>query len=208
MEEFKAMEFAKELETHRLETMELETALTIIREKCFDTPHSPHDDHAWDLRLQDGERFDRLLSMIKVYYILLFQKDDFIIVIRMHATSLVYEINIEIHFPWYFCFFNECVDTLRYNNIKTRLGGFNAIHVSLDKRKKLIYSAKGFTKEGPAQAMTMARQFIQTVRHLEQKAAMRNARQRLAVFEQELLCKALHPRRVAQWILQGFDPFS
>ena len=56
--------------------------------------------------------------------------------------------------------------------------------------------------------MTMARQFIQTVLHLEQKAVMRNARQRLVVFKQELLREALHPRRVSQWILQGFDPFS
>jgi hypothetical protein len=112
-----------------------------------------------------------------------------------------------IHFPWYFCFFHEWLATLSDNNIKTRLGGIHEIKLNFQLRETRI-SAVGITLEGPVQAMTMARQFIKTVRHLEQKAALRNARQRLAVFEQELLCKALHPRRVSQWILQEFDPFS
>ena len=147
----------------------------------------------------------------------MFHKDGFRIEIEIEALHFI---NITIFFPCYFCFFHEWVGNL--SSIPTKIWkskskikiwrhkfwncGFHSVNVPLGKEQ---ISTTGMTvfEKGLVHAMTMARQFIQTVRHLEQKAAMSNARQRLAVFEQELLCKALHPRRVSQWISQGFDLF-
>ena len=132
------------LETE-LETMDLENALIMLKENT---------DHAWDLSLQDGERFEKFSRyLLHSYnsYKLLFQKDGFRIEM---ITSPLRRIHIEIYFPWYFCFFHEWVGTLSDNIIKTwskqTRGGIDQINVPLRKGRT---SATGFTREGPVQAM-------------------------------------------------------
>jgi hypothetical protein len=76
----------------KLETMELENALTIMKEKY---PRIPHNDHAWDLRLQDGERFEKLSSRPIFEDKLCFQKDGF--TINIFAGPWFH---LTIDFPW------------------------------------------------------------------------------------------------------------
>jgi len=60
---------------------------------------------------------------------------------------------------------------------------------------------------GPVQVMDAARLFIQSVISKENRIGCKKAKQRLAVFEEELLAKSCHPRRMTQWVLNDFDPF-
>ena len=60
---------------------------------------------------------------------------------------------------------------------------------------------------GPVQVMEEARDIIKTVMAAESELRMNKKREMTETIREELMMNACHPKRVAMWAEQGFDPF-
>ena len=114
----------------------------------------------------------------------------------------------------YTCFIHEWIPYflhgVRYKDFKRFRFTCNLDKVN---KEKHIWSAiQEFDVEkeycGLEQVMDAARHFIQSVISKENRIGCQKAKQRLVVFEEELITKSCHPRRMTRWILNDFDPFA
>jgi len=190
--------------------VQLENALNTLRNKC---PFQ--DSKLWDLTLQEGEGFIGFTTRRNK---LSFSIHGFMVdICATDEDNRIKRFSVLIEFPEkYTCFIHEWVFTLHSVREKD-LQNFtieyeHRVREEFTFRKTQSWDARRIfntSREycGLKQVMEAARHFIQSVISKENIIGCKKAKQRLAVFEEELLAKSCHPRRVTQWVFNDFDPF-
>ena len=191
--------------------VQLENALNALRNKC---PFQ--DSRLWDLSLQEGEGFTGSRRNVLYFSIHGFMVEIFARLSDEENRNKRFSMYIE--FPEKFtCFIHEWVCTLhsvRDKDLKNftiqyehRIPEFTFRKEKQSWRAKQIFNTD---REycGLEQVMDAARRFIQNVISKENRIGCKKAKQRLAVFEEELMVKSCHPRRMTRWVLNDFDPFA
>lgn len=112
-------------------------------------------------------------------------------------NSYVSNLNVEVihwqdnHFKWFY-------DDSSYAKMTLPLASQPDEHTS-DGYKCVI---------GPVQVMDEARRIIQAVMTVESEILAGLKREMMDILREELMMKACHPKRIAKWVEQEFDPFS
>jgi hypothetical protein len=189
----------------------LENALKALRNK-----YPFQDSKLWDLSLQEGEGFigfttrrNRLSFSIHGFRVDIFATDE---------DNRIKRFSVYVQFPEkYTCFIHEWLFTLhsvREKDLQNFTIAYETrVREEFTFRKTQSWDARRFfntSREycGLEQVMDAARHFIQSVILKENRIGCKKAKQRLAVFEEELLAKSCHPRRMSQWLFNDFDPFA
>ena len=91
---------------------------------------------------------------------------------------------------------------------KTHLCFFLQIPLSADLSKPLDIQSPSLPINGPVQMLDFSRRFITTLKREETRFLSNKKTREVDMIREELMRKACHPKRVAAWIEQGFDPFQ
>jgi hypothetical protein len=106
---------------------------------------------------------------------------------------------------------NYEVDTgveLTYFDLNERQFGWDHAHGHDADLLKSRASQANLIISGPVQVLDEARNLIEAFKEKERMLLMEKKHAEMEVIREELMMKACHPRRVATWTEQGFDPFE
>ena len=196
---------------HKTPTETFRRNLKWMQQKC-----SVLDAEYWDLKLKEGET---IISPPRNEKSITLHKDDFIITIKGVGSG----------FPRYFCgsiqvneFFNveldstlQTLQTIPYENREAK-GGRDSLyewnHNDKDTEVDFSLPLRSDTQfiqgtdrlkrvSGPVQILDEARQIIHAIKREKKRCLTESIRE-------ELMMKTCHPKRMAAWVHQGFDPFQ
>jgi len=106
---------------------------------------------------------------------------------------------------------NYEIDTgveLTYFDLADRQFGWDHGHGHDADFLKSRASQADFIISGPVQVLEEARYLIEAFKEKERILLMEKKHEEMEIIREELMMKACHPRRVATWTEQGFDPFE
>ena len=190
--------------------------LEAVRSKCV-----IRDPEFWEITFKDNEMPMETDSATKLF---IRTKDDYQIFIRPIVVG-----NYRVYFNGYVSIpidsplmdwvrehpsyddMNYEIDTgveLTYFNLDNRQFGWDHAHGHDADFLKSRASQVNFIISGPVQVLEEARYLIEAFKEKERMLLMEKKHAEMEIIREELMMKACHPRRVAAWAAQGFDPFE
>jgi hypothetical protein len=146
-------------------------------------------------------------------------KDNFVITIKLEMGTNRRYLCVSVQVPHYFFIDKEekglPIDSEIHFRVQQNVYAWNYGHTHLDANLSLPVSTQfipGTDRlkqvSGPVQVMEDVRQMIHT---LNSRESMLRAEKKYVMTQQikeDLMMKTCHPKRIAQWSHQGFDPFE
>jgi len=171
------------------------------------------DDPYWDLKLEEGETpipSEHNSRTLKIQ-----TKEDIMVQMGFNDYCTCGYIYGHIRLPSSFHITRE--EVLSIMGSKVELDGLNMEQDDIYKWKKERYDDALMSfplalqpnkrVSGPVQVMEEARGVIRAVMAAESELCMNKKREMTETIREELMMNACHPRRVAVWTEQEFDPF-
>jgi hypothetical protein len=174
----------------------------------------------WDIILQDGEKAVNNSSNTNLS---IETNDGYVITIKLHLIGSYrgcfngyVRMPNHIHLaewarknPSYddMNFHTELPVEFTYFNASDFTFGWDHMHCYDADLLKSESEQPGQIVSGPVQVLEEARQVIKEFRTKETEIKLSKKRAEINIIQNELMMKICHPRRIALWLEQGFDPF-
>ena len=170
----------------------------------------------WDLKLEKGETMmspDWNLRCIQIL------NSDFVITIKLEMGTSRRYLHTSVQVPHYFFIDKEekglPIDSEIHFRVQQNVYAWNYGHTHLDADLSLPVSTQfipGTDRlkqvSGPVQVMEDVRQMIHTLKSRESMLRGEKKYFMTQHIKEDLMMKTCHPKRIAQWVHQGFEPFE